>query len=239
MADLWVTVDPRVASATAGQSVIYDIRYDNDGPATASNVLITTTLPLGLEYVDVNNFYAPGFTCNYSSGPRLLTCSTPSLPSNVVPGWLQLQVTVTLQQSHTLTAYISSDASTTNPPSNNVDSGTLTTVAMNCAVRPTILVTTANIGGGRLRTTVRVANAGSTTDRLERLVFGAFTNAVVDIGGQQGLTGGQTITLGRNEESVVFDVRRIAPGAVTVPFNVIDHCATPWETFVGGGPAAF
>ena len=33
-------------------------------------------------------------------------------------------------------------------------------------------------------------------------------------------------------------VRRLAPGAVTVPLFVTDECGA-WETFVGGGPNAF
>ncbi|MCC7370412.1 MAG: hypothetical protein IT306_18450 [Chloroflexi bacterium] len=84
-----------------------------------------------------------------------------------------------------------------------------------------------------------IDNPGGTSDRLERLAFGTFTNAVVDIGSSQGLVGNTTFTLGHNEASVAFYVRRLAPGAVTVPFQVLDHCATPWQTFIGGGPGAF
>jgi hypothetical protein len=37
---------------------------------------------------------------------------------------------------------------------------------------------------------------------------------------------------------VSFTIRRLAPGAATLPFTVTDDCGN-WPTFAGGGPGAF
>jgi hypothetical protein len=38
--------------------------------------------------------------------------------------------------------------------------------------------------------------------------------------------------------TLTFYIDRTGPGAITVPFTVMDSCGA-WPTFVGGGPTAF
>jgi hypothetical protein len=68
---------------------------------------------------------------------------------------------------------------------------------------------------------------------LQRVEFGAATNALVNIpGGQTGVPGNFTITPGQTQTT--FFVQRSAPGAATVRLNVVDGCGA-WPTFVGMG----
>ena len=64
-------------------------------------------------------------------------------------------------------------------------------------------------------------------------------NAVVDIpSGATGVGAGYVQRLETGTPSFTFYVRRLAPGAVTVPVTVSDGCGE-WSTFVGGGAASF
>jgi hypothetical protein len=110
------------------------------------------------------------------------------------------------------------------------------TIVPTCSPRPAVTVTTTPSGGSLH---VTVAASATANARLQTLGFGAATNALIDAGGQTGLTGGTTITLPPGTQQTTFTVRRAAPGQVTtVPLTITDSCGA-WPTFVGGGPGAF
>jgi hypothetical protein len=91
-----------------------------------------------------------------------------------------------------------------------------------------------------LRVTVAAGTQPATpNNRLLELRFQAGTNVALDINGQTGLTGPQTITFADRPSSVTFEVRRVQAGAAaTLPLAVVDDCGA-FQTLVGGGPNAF
>lgn len=66
------------------------------------------------------------------------------------------------------------------------------------------------------------------------------TNAAIDFpGAGTGLRSGFTYIPAVPPGQLTFTIGPVVPGQpVTVPLIVVDGCG-PWETFVGGGPAAF
>jgi hypothetical protein len=106
--------------------------------------------------------------------------------------------------------------------------------APTCTPRPRVTVTTTR-GTGQLQVTV---SATGTNNRLVGLHFENTVNALVDAGGQTGLSGTFDVPINGLPTSTNFVVRRQAGGPVTVPLVVTDRCGT-WRTFVGGGAGAF
>lgn len=153
--------------------------------------------------------------------------------------WIQLQLKATLQGPLVHSAWATNGAGLNDPQSDNFSQASVEVIPMNCQPRPKILVEAVNNGDGRLRVTVTADTPLGTLNRLERLNFLSGNNGLIDIGSVVGSTGAFSYTLGHNEQNVTFFVRRSAPGAVTIPLAVVDHCSTPWLTFVGGGQAAF
>jgi hypothetical protein len=96
-------------------------------------------------------------------------------------------------------------------------------------------------GAGRLQVTIAAnTTAGTPTNQLQALQFGAATNALIDVpGGPSGATGSFNVALSAGTQQAAFIVRPASSGgAVTVPLVVVDNCGA-WPTFVGGGPSAF
>ena len=79
-ADLSVTkVGP--ATAAPGTDIFYTVTYTNNGPATATNVTMTDTLPAGETFVSftfLNGATAPPTSCGLGS---TISCSSGSMPS--------------------------------------------------------------------------------------------------------------------------------------------------------------
>jgi hypothetical protein len=117
---------------------------------------------------------------------------------------------------------------------------TATPLPTSCSPRPRVEVTASPDGPGRLRVTVRArTSAGTPTNQLQRLRFGAATNALVDVGDQRDRSGDFTLDLPDRPSEITFIVRRAVGGqATTVLFAVVDNCGE-FPTFVGGGPTAF
>jgi hypothetical protein len=87
--------------------------------------------------------------------------------------------------------------------------------------------------------TVTAGMQGFPDNRLAALHFRPGSNALVDVNGQVGLTGDVRIVLQNQPASATFVLRRATVGQPTqLPFIVEDGCGG-WNTFVGGGPAAF
>ena len=77
------------------------------------------------------------------------------------------------------------------------------------------------------------------SNQLTQLTATIPANSLVDVvNGPSDLNGQQTLPVGNGTQPVVFIVRRIGAGSVTVPLRVTDTCGE-WRTFVGGGNAAF
>ena len=72
------------------------------------------------------------------------------------------------------------------------------------------------------------------SNRLLSLQFTQTSNALVDVGGQNGRTGAFSVSLPANTTSTTFYVRRAAAGPTTAMLSVVDLCGS-WQTFVGGG----
>lgn len=108
-----------------------------------------------------------------------------------------------------------------------------------CDVRPPVRLQVAPDGPGRLRVVVTATTSiTSPVNGLVEIRFQAGTNALVDVGGQNGRTGAFTVPLSGRPASTTFFVRRERAGATHLPFVVVDECRN-WPTFVGGGPNAF
>jgi len=125
-----------------------------------------------------------------------------------------------------------------NVPSTSILEGSFPTLGLfdasvvNCTPRPAVKVNTTP-AGGRLNV---VLTAGGGLIRSIR--FGPTQNALIDVGGQTGLTGTFTHTFTTPATQQAFSVRRQGPGAVTAPIVVTDDCGA-WNTLVGGGGGAF
>jgi hypothetical protein len=106
-----------------------------------------------------------------------------------------------------------------------------------CAPRPDVAVSATPAADGSLQVTVSArTSAGTSTNALQALRFGATTNALVDVGAQGGASGNFTVTLPPGTQQTTFTVRRaVVTQAVTVPLTVVDACGD-WPTFVGRGP---
>jgi hypothetical protein len=109
-----------------------------------------------------------------------------------------------------------------------------------CIPRPNVAISVGRDGPGRLRVTV-TARSSSTTpnNRLVGIRFWPGSNALVDIGGQVGRSGGFTVALTDRPLETVFFVRQAQAGqATTQQLVVIDDCGE-FPSMVGGGVAAF
>jgi hypothetical protein len=109
---------------------------------------------------------------------------------------------------------------------------TATPVPDPCSPRPNVRVS-AVPDNGQLRVTLTAGQGG-----IRQVRLGQAQNALIDIAGQSGLTGGQTIDLDNQPGEITFFVRRAGSAAFHVPLTVVDQCGD-WPTFVGGGPGAF
>src|SRR5262249_28952184 len=79
--------------------------------------------------------------------------------------------------------------------------------------------------------------AGVPGNGLQQIRLLSTTNALVDILGQSGLSGAQTIPISGNPVSVNFVVHFTPRGTFsTVRFVAVDLCGD-WSSFVGAGPS--
>ncbi|HEX7139511.1 MAG TPA: DUF11 domain-containing protein [Vicinamibacterales bacterium] len=72
--DLSITKTASTATAIQGIPFTYTIQVSNAGPATATSLTMTDTLPAGLTYVSASG---TGWTCGFATGT--VTCTLPSL----------------------------------------------------------------------------------------------------------------------------------------------------------------
>ena len=136
-----------------------------------------------------------------------------------------------------LTATVSPTAT---PPSTSTLTPVPTTTPFACGPRPTVVVNAIPVGGSRLQVTVSSGTAPATPgNHLIQLQATIPANTRIDVpNGPQDLLGSAILPIGDGTQPVIFFVRRIGPGAITVPLIATDTCGA-WPSFVGGGTSAF
>jgi hypothetical protein len=109
-----------------------------------------------------------------------------------------------------------------------------------CTTRPTVGVTVAPSGSGRLQATLTAnSNASTPGNRLIEIQFTRATGAVVQDTNGVAITAPSTTIPAPSPATFSFFVRKAVPNqAATVFLSVIDGCGS-WTTLVGGGPTAF
>jgi uncharacterized repeat protein (TIGR01451 family) len=127
-ADLALTKTGTPNPVLAGNNITYTITVTNNGPATATNVTMTDTLPANTSVVSIST--PGGWTCPAPSGGTQ-TCTNPSVAANTVATFtLVLKVTAGTAPGTVVTnsATVSS-SSTTDPTSANNTASTTSNVA--------------------------------------------------------------------------------------------------------------
>ena len=117
-ADLSIVKDDAGASVVPGNSVTYTLAVANSGPADASTVSVTDTIPAGLGFVSANGV---GWTCGEAAG--VVTCTRPALavgPAPVIA--LALSVPAGYAGANPIVNSASVASATNDPtPGNNTD----------------------------------------------------------------------------------------------------------------------
>ncbi len=114
-------------TAVAGQIATYTLRVHNNGPSSASNVVVTDALPTGLSYSSVST--AGGLVC---TGTTAVSCKVATLPSGAnAVAVLSVTVDSNFPGSSITNAASVSSATPDPTPGNNTDSAmtTITTQA--------------------------------------------------------------------------------------------------------------
>ena len=110
-----------------------------------------------------------------------------------------------------------------------------------CSPRPSVGVSVAPIGGGRLQVTLNAGRTASVpNNRLFQLHFSNGNNLLIDVpGGPTNASGTFDVNLS-SVTGTTFTIRRANPGVTSgiTALTVTDGCGS-WPTFVGGGPSAF
>src|SRR5205807_2373585 len=119
-ADLSVAVNDAPDPATTGSPLTYTVTANNAGPSQASNVTVTSTLPLGSAYLG-----ASGINWGCSASGRQVTCTTPTLVVGPAPAITISTTAPGVDGTYTETSSIS--AATTDPVPGN-DSASQDTV---------------------------------------------------------------------------------------------------------------
>ncbi|WP_154222273.1 DUF11 domain-containing protein [Marinicella rhabdoformis] len=154
-ADLSITKTDSVDPVNPGGALTYTIRVDNAGPATASNVVVTESLPAGVTFVSTS-----GCTEDPAGVP---TCSLGNIASGGFATYT-VAVNVNNNASGTLTNNVSVTSDTTDPDTsnNNTDETTGVNDAANLSITKTDSADPVTPGDA-LTYTIRVDNAGPAT----------------------------------------------------------------------------
>ncbi|HEV8490005.1 MAG TPA: hypothetical protein VGQ58_09490 [Candidatus Limnocylindrales bacterium] len=148
-----VSIDLQDASARAGEAFFYSVAVGNAGPGTATNVVATIELPIGIELL------GSGSSCTQSG--RIVTCSLGSLGARtgVVIIW---QLRAADGGIYTINGSVTADQPD-GVPANNSDTGTITvTPAADVAVAVSDSMDPVKPGQGATYTTI-VTNYGPST----------------------------------------------------------------------------
>jgi uncharacterized repeat protein (TIGR01451 family) len=116
-ADLSVAVNDAPDPATTGGSLTYTVTASNAGPSQASNVTVTSTLPLGSGFVS-----ASGINWNCDANGRQVTCTTATMVVGAAPVITIATTAPGVDGTYTVTSSIQSSATTDPAPGNNTAS---------------------------------------------------------------------------------------------------------------------
>jgi uncharacterized repeat protein (TIGR01451 family) len=236
LADLAVSVSDAPDPAAANADITYSITVQNIGPDAATSVSLSNLLPTGGTFVSLTS--PGGWTCATPAvgTTGTVTCTIASLPV----GTAQFALVARSVGAGTLTDSVTVAAVTADQVGGNNTASTTTVVLGPCSRRPNVSLQVVKDGAGRLRVAVAAAvDSFTPTNQLTQLTATIPANALVDVvGGPSDLAGQQTLPIGNGTQPVIFVVRRVGAGAVTMPLRVTDACGE-FRTFVGGGEAAF
>ncbi|WP_208028663.1 DUF11 domain-containing protein, partial [Rhabdothermincola sediminis] len=139
VADLAIVKETPATIFTVGEQATYTLRVTNNGPSTATNVVVTDQLPAGLTLVSVQP--PSGWSC---AGTTTITCTVPSMAAGTT---VEITLTVLVgsgaQPSVTNVAEVRADEPD-EIPSNNRDDVTTPVVAVAgvTQARPTVQAAT-------------------------------------------------------------------------------------------------
>lgn len=130
-ADMEVVKTPNANPVRTGDSLVYNLRVTNNGPATATNVSVSDPLPNNLTYVSAVTSKG---TCSYNAGTRTVTCAVGTLTNGQVAS-ITVRTTVDASAaSLTLNNTASVTATQTDPRlSNNSSLAPVTVLAATAA----------------------------------------------------------------------------------------------------------
>jgi uncharacterized repeat protein (TIGR01451 family) len=179
--DLAVTKTASPNPGQVGVNLSYRVTVSNNGPASATNVMLTDTLPAGVTFVSANTTQG---SCN-GTGPVNCSLGTAAIGSNVV---VTIIVTPTMQGQVTNTA-TASGSETDSDTSNNTAS--TTTQIQPASATPTMVdpnLTVSTVVGG-LNQPISMAFLGANdlfvlekaTGKVQRIVNGVLQSTVLDL----------------------------------------------------------
>ena len=156
-ADLSVTNAPTPNPVNAGQNITYTQVVANAGPATASTITLTETLPANTTFVSLSG--PAGWTCT-SASPY--TCTIASLAANANATFtFVVQVSTSATSGSTITDTASVASSTSDPNSGNNSASASVLVAASAGLSVTNSGTPVPvIAGNNITYTQVVSNAG-------------------------------------------------------------------------------
>lgn len=145
-ADVAIVKTPSANPVRTADTLLYNLRVTNNGPATATNVTVTDVIPANLTWV--STITSKGGPCTYTSGTRTVSCPVGTLTNGQVAN-ITIRVTVDASASGlTITNTGTVAATQTDPvPSNNTSS---TPVVVVSATAVTKLTSQAIQNGGAM-----------------------------------------------------------------------------------------
>ncbi|MEY2516301.1 MAG: hypothetical protein QOJ89_3659, partial [bacterium] len=157
-ADLVVTNDAP-AHVPAGGQLLSDLQLANNGPQTAVNATLTTTLPAGLTFVSGSSSQG-----GCSAVGQVVTCAIGNLPTG---GAVQVLLTVTVAsalggQNVGLNAVAASDTTESDPPSNSDGATTFVDAAAVVSPPPPPAAAVAPVAVAGNLTVTKTADRGAT-----------------------------------------------------------------------------
>ncbi len=156
-ADLLVTQADSPDPVYAGTTLTYTLNVSNNGPATATGVVVTDTLPAGAVFVSAGG---TGWSCSNASG--VVTCTLASLAVGPAPA---ITITVNAPASPSLSnsAVVSSNEGDPNMANNSSTSTTTVNPAADVSVTKSDSPDPVPLPGDPLVYTITVTNNGAST----------------------------------------------------------------------------
>ncbi|MCC7201160.1 MAG: DUF11 domain-containing protein [Nitrospirae bacterium] len=156
-ADLAITKSDSPDPVYAGAALTYTLNVTNNGPDTATGVVVTDSLPSGAAFVSAGG---TGWTCNNVSG--VVNCNLSSISTGPAPA-ISIILTVPAVSSLTNTAIVSSNDGDPNMANNSSTATTTVTPSADVSVTKTDSPDPVVLPGDPLHYTITVTNNGPST----------------------------------------------------------------------------